>query len=92
MTGHYVMLTKPDCKWCDAAKVLIEAKDEGVELMTFEVKKGDPLRDFMLALNLDTVPQIWWVEKEYGAAYIGGYNELVTLYETEATLDDQASD
>ena len=88
MDGHYVILTKKDCKWCDATKVLINGHDDGVEVKEFEVENPSQLRDFMKALNLDTVPQIWWVEKEYAAVHIGGYNELKVLYETEGGLDE----
>jgi glutaredoxin len=81
MPDRYVMLTKKDCDWCDKAKALIAEKDPETPVMEFVIEQPSQLRDYMIAMGMTTVPQIWWVEEDYAPLVIGGYNELVQTYE-----------
>lgn len=65
----FVLIGKADCKWCVRAKELLEREEEPYECFSYS---HDPvLKDFLIANELTTVPQIW-----YNGRYIGGCNEL----------------
>lgn len=95
MKAHYVILTRPDCSWCVKAKELMQKNDPDVEVKEFVVERPSQLRDYMLAMNMLEVPQIWWVEEDYIPTWIGGFNELEDIYNENVeveVLDDKASD
>lgn len=70
----FVILTAPDCKWCEKAKDLIKAY--GYKYTEFDVSSTPGLREFMNANLLTTVPQVYIVGE-----WIGGYNKLREFFE-----------
>lgn len=69
MTKHYVILTKPNCPWCEKAKQLLTAN--AMTYTEFDVTEHADYREFLYALDTKTVPQIF--TKGY---WIGGYTDL----------------
>lgn len=77
--ADFVILTKPDCKYCNEAKKLLTEKGQTFD--EFSVENPSQLRDFMLAMGLKTVPQIWTthVDDHHGPHFIGDYTDLLNL-------------
>ena len=69
------------CPYCHAAKRLLTKK--GVEFEEIDVTDDDPMREKLVKMSggRETVPQIFADGKS-----IGGYDELVALYESGKTL------
>jgi len=63
-----VLYTKDNCTYCDQAKALLKLK--GLEYREINIKDDQAL-DYLLSLNLKTVPQIWFDNE-----YIGGFKQL----------------
>jgi len=72
----FVILTTPECVWCEKAKNLISS--HGYKYVEFDVTTHKPLREFMSANLLMTVPQVYMLGE-----YVGGYNQLVPFLEEE---------
>jgi glutaredoxin len=70
----FVVLTAPECKWCEKAKDLIKAN--GYKFVEFDVSAYPTLREFMSANLLTTVPQVYIVGE-----WIGGYNKLFEFFQ-----------
>lgn len=65
----FVILSKPECKWCDKAKsALQQAELEYVEL---DIYQNTDLQSFMIHSGLLTVPQVF-----RNGHLIGGYSDL----------------
>lgn len=60
---------KPNCKYCEQAKLLLEAK--GVEYEYIDVSEDEDALAFLIRHGLKTVPQCY-----DDTAHIGGYTEL----------------
>lgn len=71
------LITKPDCRYCDLAKALLDSHDEAYE--THLYTEHPMIVKLMFEANLKTVPQIW-----KDGMYIGGYEELVDWYKDDA--------
>lgn len=69
----FVILTAPDCSWCDKAKSLIKAN--GHSYVEFDITTNPALREFMTANLLTTVPQVFMAGER-----VGGYNKLFEHY------------
>lgn len=71
MTRKFVLITQPNCYWCNKAKELLQAKylDYSEHMITAD------LRTFLFDLGLLTTPQLWLVDK-FGPYHIGGYDNL----------------
>lgn len=68
-----VVLTTPDCPWCDKVKRLLE--ELHYQYVELDITKHEGLRLFMDALGIRTVPQV------FNSHYrLGGYTELTTAY------------
>lgn len=65
----FVILTKPDCKWCDQAKILLEKL--GHEYTALDITEHPSLLQFMEASKLTTVPQVFC-----DGVIIGGFDKL----------------
>lgn len=65
----YVIISKPDCPWCDKAKSFLRSRDESFS--EFSIAEYPILRDFLKQNNLHTVPQIFWK-----GDLIGGFTDL----------------
>lgn len=72
----FVILTTPECVWCEKAKNLIAS--HGYKYVEFDVSSHMALREFMNANLLMTVPQVYILGE-----WIGGYNQLVPFLEEE---------
>lgn len=70
MAEHYVILTKPNCPWCERAKSLIQKAGDTYE--EFDVPSNEVLRQFMYANGVRTVPQIF-----LDGEWIGTYEDFV---------------
>lgn len=71
---EYVIITSPDCKWCDKAKTVLN--ERGLTYAEFSTTEP-PTRHLFFALKLKTVPQIFraaWGNRS--VEYIGGYEDL----------------
>lgn len=69
----YVIITGPNCKWCEKAKdALDDAQVPWVLFSTDTQYSGPTIRSFLLSNNLMSVPQVWC-----DGRYIGGCNELL---------------
>lgn len=69
-----VILTRPNCIYCEKAKKLIE--EHGDSFVEFDVTKDTVFRAFLKVQGITTVPQIY-SEGEH----IGGYTDLATWYQ-----------
>lgn len=65
----FVIVSKPDCPWCDKAKSLLRSREESFS--EFSVAEHPILRDFLYANGMKTVPQIW-----YKGDLVGMYTDL----------------
>jgi glutaredoxin len=68
----YVIIGKPNCKYCDSAKKILNIHNE--EYVYFEASlspHGEAFKNFIMANNLKTVPQVW-----LNGHYIGGFEQL----------------
>lgn len=66
---HYVILTKPNCPWCEKAKQLLTEND--LKFTEYNVEEYPMFKDMLYSLDMKTVPQI--ITKNY---WIGGYAAL----------------
>lgn len=71
----YVIISKPDCPWCEKAKRLLQFNDQ--TFSEYSIAEFPIFRDFLRDNGLTTVPQIFWE-----GHCIGGYADL------EEWLDD----
>lgn len=68
-----VILTSPECMWCEKAKRLLdELKYDYTEL---DITKEPGLLKFMQGLGLRTVPQVFDRHTR-----LGGYTDLTMIY------------
>lgn len=65
----FVLFTMPDCHWCKKAKELLTERDE--KYVEFDITQHPILREFLVANNLTTVPQVF-----NDGLLIGGYVDL----------------
>ena len=68
-----VVLTAPDCLWCDKVKRLLEELQ--FQYVELDITKHEGLRLFMDALGIRTVPQVFNRHTR-----LGGYTELTAVY------------
>lgn len=70
----YVIVTRNQCNFCDAAKVLL--KSSGLEYVEYNIQDSESkwILDLLRKAEVKTVPQIWGDN-----TYIGGYTELKEL-------------
>lgn len=67
--ADYIIISAPDCKWCDKAKAQLTLKD----LSFIELSVESPLiRHLWKEMGFKTVPQVF-----KGPNHIGGYEDLV---------------
>lgn len=66
----YVIITKPDCPWCEKAKNFLRSRED--IFSEFSLANHPILIDFLRANKLTTVPQIF-----HNGDLIGGYEDLV---------------
>ena len=66
---HYIVLSRPECPWCERAKALILST--GGTYVEFNVREFTQLRDFLVANGVATVPQIF-----QDGEWIGGFEDL----------------
>jgi glutaredoxin len=63
---HFIVVTSQTCPWCDKVKALIS--DRGHTYKEIDIA---PVKEFMLANNLKTVPQVF-----INGERIGGYEDV----------------
>lgn len=68
----WTIISSDNCVYCKSAKALL--KQEGLEFTEFNIGDHPVLKDFALANNLFTVPQVF-----KNGRLVGGYDDL-TLY------------
>lgn len=73
----WVVLSRPDCPWCDKAVNLLDA----CELIDLTDKDYAWIRKLLLSTGVKTVPQIFSPEGDH----IGGYHDLVRYLEKNGT-------
>jgi len=71
--SEFVILTAPDCPWCDRAKRLLE--ELHFSYAELDVTEHPGLRMFLDALGIRTVPQVF-----NRHVRLGGYLELTSTY------------
>ena len=74
----YVILSKPECLYCQKAKDLLH--EHYLEFREFNVLEHPSLYEFLTSQGLTTVPQLY----ENGF-YVGGYQDF--HYELKGTYD-----
>ena len=62
----WVVISQAACPWCD--KVINLLEDRGHVPKIIKLKAGGKLADFVAAIGLRTVPQVW-----HNGVHIGGY-------------------
>lgn len=75
----YVIISMPDCVWCDKAKKLLE--EDGSEYVEFNLLEHQVLKDFFKASGLKTVPQVF-----LNGSLIGGYTDLAQLLSIQSNF------
>lgn len=91
MAKHrFVIVTQPDCRYCEDAKRLLQARNIPYE----EVPANVFTKGFLKALDLTTVPQVWELIDFRGEGtlpyYVGGFTDLeewILLCEGEHRID-----
>lgn len=69
MNHRYVVITRPNCVWCDKVKALLDEQDRAYTL--FCVTEYPDLVPFLSEQGLKTVPQVYYAGKR-----VGGYEDL----------------
>ena len=71
----YVVITRDQCNFCDAAKAML--KGAGIQYVEYNVqsKSSKWLLDLIKKAGYTTVPQIW----NSSGVHVGGYTELKQL-------------
>lgn len=64
-----VLLTKPECVWCERAKELL--RDNNMEFRDFSLVEHEILREFIITQGLRSVPQIY-----INGKHVGGFEGL----------------
>lgn len=64
---RYVVVSKPECPWCDKAKALLH--ENNIDFIN--ISPDQTVREFFVAQGLATVPQVYVDGKR-----IGGYEDL----------------
>lgn len=71
--SRYVILTAPDCPWCERAKKLLS--EMHYSYTEIDITEHPGIRTFMSALDLRTVPQVFDRHVR-----VGGYTELAHMF------------
>lgn len=82
MRSTYVIVGKPGCPWCQRAKDLLDVFRLDYVYIEIDSQKSQ-LREFLKAMGLNTVPQIWRDADEY----IGDYMALEAVLNASNQLD-----
>lgn len=72
----FVILSKPDCPWCDNADALLQEK--GVYYKKVDITLDLWAKTLMLEAGLSTVPQVF----DHLGVWIGGYRDLEIYFDT----------
>lgn len=64
-----MVFTKPNCPWCDKAKVMLTSCNE--QYVAFDIEAVPRLKTMLLTMGLTTVPQVF-----HGPRHIGGFEDL----------------
>ena len=77
------LYTKPSCGYCVSTKALLNQKNIPFTEYTIgdQVSKEDVqkrITDMGLSVQVRTVPQIFYIDKNNITTYIGGYSDLVS--------------
>ena len=70
MRNKYVVVTRPNCAWCDKTKALLDEYERAYTV--FSVSEYRDLVLFLREQGLKTVPQVY-----YMGTHIGGYEETL---------------
>ena len=70
----YNLFSTKTCEYCEKAKKLLEDNLKSYQVIYLEDTPG--AKEYLLSLNLKTVPQIW-VHVNNVAMFVGGYDDLV---------------
>lgn len=70
MKPLYVILTQPNCVWCDRAKHLL--RDHGLNFTAINVAESVDLKMFLELSGLKTVPQVY-----RNGHRVGGFDDLL---------------
>ena len=73
---HFVVLTQPNCPWCDKAKALITERGA----LYTEIQLDDSLKTFIKSCGATTVPQVILDDEWFAPTWIGGYQQLKDWY------------
>lgn len=65
----FVIISKPDCVWCDKTKSLLRSREESFS--EFSIANHPIFIDFLRSNKLTTVPQIY-----FEGELVGGYTDL----------------
>jgi glutaredoxin len=68
--NKYVVVTRPNCAWCDKTKALLDEYERAYTV--FSVSEYRDLVPFLREQGLKTVPQVY-----YMGTHIGGYEETL---------------
>lgn len=85
MSERFVVFSKPDCKWCDKAKMALQLKDKKFDVFDLTLpeseepdvsKRATPYMDVALAFRFRTVPAIFVSKNGTAVTFLGGYEAL----------------
>jgi glutaredoxin len=71
----YTIITRNQCNFCDTAKKLLEASNQGYTEYNIQSESSKWVLSLLKQANITTVPQIFSTSGEH----IGGYAELKNL-------------
>lgn len=71
----YVIVTRNQCNFCDAAKALLKGSGREYKEYNIQDQESKWVLDLLRKAEIKTVPQIW----NSGGVHIGGYTELKEL-------------
>lgn len=81
----FVIVSKPDCPWCDKAKSLLRYREESFS--EFSVAEHPIMIDFLRANKMTTVPQIY-----YNGDLIGTYTDLEEWFKWDDSFKPQSEE
>lgn len=72
----FVVLSKPDCPYCDMATDLL--KEKGIDYEKVDITLDLWAKTLMLEAGFNTVPQVF----DHSGKWIGGYRDLEIYFDT----------
>tara|TARA_R110002074_G_scaffold205201_1_gene373546 strand:+ start:78 stop:317 length:240 start_codon:yes stop_codon:yes gene_type:complete len=78
---RYVLFAKESCDFCTKAVELLASQDQDFRVINFEEDQESILKEVKDAYGWKTVPMIFQVVPGESTSFVGGYTDLVKLFE-----------